>query len=244
LILFPAIDIRDGHAVRLVRGDYGRETAYDTDPLDAARRWAGQGARFLHVVDLDGARSGHPLNLEHVTRIASAVGLPVQLGGGLRKTEAVSAAFDAGAERVVLGTAALTEPGLVAAVTAEHGERILVGIDARAGQVAVEGWTRKTGAAPPDVLAELAGRGVRGFVYTPVDVDGTLRGPDLDGLRSVAEAAETAGAELIYSGGIGSLEDLVAVAELGPPRLAGVIVGRALYEGRFTVADGQAALDG
>ncbi|HYU14809.1 MAG TPA: 1-(5-phosphoribosyl)-5-[(5-phosphoribosylamino)methylideneamino]imidazole-4-carboxamide isomerase [Candidatus Acidoferrum sp.] len=244
MILYPAIDIRDGHAVRLVRGDYGRETVYDADPLDAARRWAEQGARFLHVVDLDGARSGHPENLDHVARIAGEAGTPVQVGGGLRDGEAVSAALAAGADRVVLGTAALTEPQLVAALAAAHGERILVGVDARSGRVAVEGWERETAASPAEVVAELARRGVRGFVYTAVDVDGTLAGPSLEGARDLAAAAEEAGATLVYSGGIGSLEDLRDLAALGAAALTGVIVGRALYEGRFTVAEGQAALEG
>jgi len=243
LILYPAIDIRDGHAVRLVQGDYGRETVYDTDPLDAARRWVEQGAGFLHVVDLDGARSGRPENLEHVARIAAEPEIRVQFGGGLRDADAVSAALDAGAERVVLGTAALSEPQLVAALAVEHGDRILVGVDARSGQVAVEGWERNTAAAPADLLTELARRGVRGFVYTAVEVDGTLDGPSIEGARAVATAADEADATLIYSGGIGSLDHLRDVAALGAASLAGVIVGRALYEERFTVAEGQAALD-
>jgi phosphoribosylformimino-5-aminoimidazole carboxamide ribotide isomerase len=244
VILYPAIDIRDGHAVRLVQGDYGRETAYDDDPVDAARRWLGQGAQALHVVDLDGARAGEPRNLDHVKRIADEVDVPVQLGGGLRNADAVTAALQAGAERVVLGTAAIAEPQLVAALADEHGERIVVGVDARSGHVAVEGWERDTGATPAETIAQLADRGVRRFVFTPVDVDGTLAGPAVEELRDVAEAAEQAGAELIYSGGVGSLDDLRALRETSLPSLAGVIVGRALYEGRFTVAEGQAILDG
>src|SRR4051812_34152520 len=140
MILYPAIDIRDGHAVRLTQGDYGRETVYDDDPLDAARRWLEQGARALHVVDLDGAREGEPRNLEHVGRIAAEASVPVQVGGGLRDADAVAAALATGVDRVVLGTAALAEPQLVAALADEHGERIVVGVDARSGQVAVEGW--------------------------------------------------------------------------------------------------------
>jgi phosphoribosylformimino-5-aminoimidazole carboxamide ribotide isomerase len=243
VILYPAIDIRDGHAVRLTQGDYGRETVYDADPLDAARRWAEQGARALHVVDLDGAREGRSRNLEHVREIAAAVEVPVQVGGGLRDAEAVTAALEAGADRVVLGTAALAEPQLVAALAAEHPERIIVGVDARSGQVAVEGWERKTAAKPALTVAELAARGVRGFVYTPVEVDGTLEGPGLTGLEEVAAAATEAGASLIYSGGVGSLDDLRALKDLALPNLVGVIVGRALYEGRFTVGEGQAVLD-
>jgi phosphoribosylformimino-5-aminoimidazole carboxamide ribotide isomerase len=241
VILYPAIDIRGGHAVRLERGEYGRETLYDDDPADAARRWVEQGARFLHVVDLDGARSGSPENLAHVRRIAAEVSVPVQLGGGLRDAGAVAEALEAGASRVVLGTATLAQPELVEALAAEHGERIVAGVDARSGRVAIEGWERETAASPGDLIAELAGRGVRRFVYTPVEVDGTMEGPGIDGLRAAAAAAVDA--ELIYSGGVGSLDHLRALAGLGLGNLAGVIVGRALYEGRFTVAEGQAALE-
>ena len=244
MILYPAIDIRAGHAVRLLQGDYGRETAYDDDPLDAARRWLEQGARALHVVDLDGAREGQPRNLEHVRRIASEAEVPVQVGGGLRDADAVTAALEAGADRVVLGTAALAEPGLVAALAEDHGERIVVGLDARRGHVAVEGWERDTAATPGQTLADLAARGVGTFVFTPVEVDGTLGGPAVEELEDLGRAAQQAGASLIYSGGIGTLDDLHALRDLSLESLAGVIVGRALYEGRFTVADGQAALDG
>lgn len=244
MILYPAIDIRGGHAVRLTRGEYARETVYDDDPLDAARRWLGQGARGLHVVDLDGARAGHPQNLEHLRRIASEAGVPVQAGGGLRDSEAVAAVLAAGVDRVVLGTAAIAEPELVAALAAEHGDRIAVGVDARHGQVAVEGWERETHARPGAAVADLAARGIRRFVFTPVEVDGTLAGPDLEELAGVAEAAAAAGARLIYSGGVGSLGDLGALRDAAPAGLEGVIVGRALYEERFTVSEGQAALDG
>jgi phosphoribosylformimino-5-aminoimidazole carboxamide ribotide isomerase len=242
LILLPAIDIRGGHAVRLERGEYGRETVYDAEPLDAARRWTEQGARFLHVVDLDGARSGKPENLGHVRRIATEVSASIQFGGGLRDAETVAEALAAGAERVVLGTATLARPELVEALAVEHAERIVAGVDARAGRVAIEGWERETAATPGDLIAELAGRGVRRFVYTPVEVDGTMEGPGVEGLRAAGAAAADGGAELIYSGGVGSLDHLRELAGLGLDSLAGVIVGRALYEGRFTVSEGQAAL--
>jgi phosphoribosylformimino-5-aminoimidazole carboxamide ribotide isomerase len=241
LILYPAIDIRDGRAVRLAQGDYERETAYEDDPVVAARRWAGDGARWLHVVDLDGAREGAPVNLEHVRRIVAAVGVPVQLGGGLRDSAKVEAAISSGAERVVLGTAAVRDPDLTEAIASAHGERVVISVDARAGRVAAEGWTESSDLTPGDVIAVLSDRGVRRFVYTPVDVDGLMEGPDLESLREVASATN---AELIYSGGIGSLDDLRALAALEIQNLGGVIVGRALYEGRFTVAEGRAALNG
>jgi phosphoribosylformimino-5-aminoimidazole carboxamide ribotide isomerase len=244
VILYPAIDIREGRAVRLVRGDYARETVYDPDPLEAARRWVAQGAGALHLVDLDGALSGRPENLDHVARITSDTRVPAQLGGGLRDADAVAAALAAGAARAILGTAALVRPELVEALAAEHGGRVAAGIDARSGHIAIEGWQRDTAATPGDLIAELARRGVRHFVYTPVELDGTMEGPDLEGLGVAAAAAADAGAEVIYSGGVGSLEDLRRLAGLGLEGLAGVIVGRALYEGRFTVSEGQEALAG
>jgi phosphoribosylformimino-5-aminoimidazole carboxamide ribotide isomerase len=240
LILFPAIDIRDGRAVRLAQGDYERETAYDDDPVVAARRWVTEGARWLHVVDLDGAREGEPRNLEHVRRIVAAVDIPIQLGGGLRDSGKVEAAISTGVERVVLGTAAVRDPELAEAIAAAHGDRVLVSIDARGGRVAAEGWTESSEMAPEEVVSALSERGIDRFVYTPVDVDGLMEGPDLDSLRALAESTE---AELIYSGGVGSLDDLRALASLELENLAGVIVGRALYERRLTVTEGQALLD-
>jgi phosphoribosylformimino-5-aminoimidazole carboxamide ribotide isomerase len=242
VILLPAIDIRDGRAVRLVQGDYERETVFDQDPLDAARRWVDQGAQALHVVDLDGARDGAPVNIEHVARICDGVDVPIEVGGGLRQAGDVTAVLDAGASYAVLGTAALSDPALIEALAADHPQAIVVAVDARAGRVAVEGWRRETPVTSAGLLTELAGRGVRRFVFTPVEVDGTLEGPALDGLSEVAGAAASAGAEVIYSGGVGTLDHLRDLAALRLDALAGVIVGRALYDGRFTVAEGATAL--
>ena len=239
MILFPAIDIRGGRAVRLIQGDYERETPYDDDPVVAARRWVDGGARWLHIVDLDGARAGEPVNLEHVRRIVASVNVPVQLGGGLRDSKKVEEAISSGAERVVLGTAAVRDPEMAEAIAAAHGSRVVASVDARSGRVAAEGWTQESDLGTTEVIAELSRRGLRRFVYTPVDVDGLMEGPDLDSLREVAQATD---GELIYSGGIGSLDDLRAVTDLGLDNLEGVIVGRALYEQRFTVAEARAAL--
>ncbi len=244
MILYPAIDIRGGCAVRLVQGDYDRETAFDADPLDAAKRWIEQGARALHVVDLDGARSGVASNLDHVRRIAAQAPVPVQVGGGLRSAEAVAAVLGAGAERAVLGTAALEDPALIEALVADHGARIAVSADTRSGKVAVEGWERESTTGVEGLIADLAGRGVGLFIFTSVEVDGTLEGPDLEGLQAAAGAAAVAGAELIYSGGVGTLDHLRRLGPLDLPALTGVIVGRALYESRFTVTEGEAALAG
>lgn len=240
--LLPAIDIRDGRAVRLRQGDFERETVYADDPLEAARAWVEAGARALHVVDLDGAKRGEPANIEHLGRIAANAGVPIQYGGGLRTVAAVDSALDAGADRVVLGTAALSDDAFLDAVLERFSDRAAVAVDARAGEVAVAGWTRAAGERAEAVVKRLSERGVARLVYTAVDRDGMLDGPDLDALRALSAAAgeETA---LVYSGGIGSLEDLRSVAALSIDRLEGVISGKALYERRFSVAAGQAALD-
>jgi phosphoribosylformimino-5-aminoimidazole carboxamide ribotide isomerase len=241
LILYPAIDIRGGRAVRLVRGDYERETAYDDDPVAAARRWEADGARWLHVVDLDGARAGAPVNLDKVRRIVAAVGIPIQLGGGLRDSKKVEEAISIGVERVILGTAAARDPDLTGAIVAAHGDRVIASIDTRGGKVAEQGWTLSSELGAAELVGTLSDRGVSRFVYTPVEVDGLMEGPETGALGEVCAAAN---GEVIYSGGVGSLDDLRALGALGLENLEGVIVGRALYEGRFGVAEGQAALDG
>jgi phosphoribosylformimino-5-aminoimidazole carboxamide ribotide isomerase len=239
--LYAAIDVLDGRAVRLEQGDFERSRRYDDDPLSAARRWVEGGARFLHVVDLDGARRGTPVHLEHLRRIGAELEVElVQYGGGLRSVGDAEAALAAGADRVVIGTAAFVEPGLVSELVQAHGERIAVGLDVKDGKVAVRGWQERTALAPEEAARDLLERGVRTIVYTSVDRDGTLEGANQDGLRRLASAApETT---LICSGGVGSLADLRGLAALRLPNLAGVIVGKALYERRFTVADALAAL--
>jgi phosphoribosylformimino-5-aminoimidazole carboxamide ribotide isomerase len=239
VILLPAIDIRDGHAVRLERGDFARETVYVDDPLDAARAWADQGARMLHVVDLDGAREGEPQNLDHLRRITSQLTVPVQYGGGLRSLVAVREALAAGASRVVVGTAAYTDLEFLDEIVQTWGVRICVAIDVRGGHVSVSGWTQTTQMPAVDVIDRLQGRGVKQFVYTNVDRDGMLEGPDLDEVRRVGEAIR---GRFLYSGGIASLDDLRALCELRLVNLAGVISGKALYEKRFTVAEGNGVL--
>ncbi len=239
MILYPAIDIRGGQAVRLLQGDYARETVFDADPVDAARRWAGDGAEFLHVVDLDGAKAGASQNLDAVRWIAAAVDCPIQVGGGLRDAESVAAVLEAGAERVVIGTAALRDPEFLDEVLAEHGERVVVSVDARDGKVALAGWTEAGEEGVVETVAELSSRGVARFLCTAIEVDGTMEGPALGELSRIAAA--TAG-RVIASGGVGSLSDLKALAREAAPNVEGVIVGRALYEHRFTVAEGKEAL--
>jgi phosphoribosylformimino-5-aminoimidazole carboxamide ribotide isomerase len=239
VILYPAIDIRGGKAVRLLQGDYTRETTYDADPVDAAKRWAGEGAEFLHVVDLDGAKAGEPRNLESVRRIAAAVQCPIQVGGGLRDAESVAAIFNAGAERVVIGTAALRDPVFLAEAIEAHGERVVVSVDARNGKVALEGWTEAGEEGVVEAVAELSSRGVTRFLCTAIEVDGTMEGPAIGELNAIAATAE---ARVIASGGVGSLSHLEDLTRRAAPNIEGAIVGRALYERRFTVAEAIAVL--
>jgi phosphoribosylformimino-5-aminoimidazole carboxamide ribotide isomerase len=238
MILLPAIDILGGKAVRLTRGDFRSKTVYDADPLEAARRWVDGGARGLHVVDLDGARTGAASNLNHVARIAREVDVPVQMGGGLRTIDAVKAAVEAGAARVLIGTAAYSDVDFLDAAIEEFGDRVVVSVDAREGRLAMKGWTEQTEIPIGPVFERLGGRGVRRFVFSSIEHDGMLSGPDLDGVRGVADVVR---GTFIYSGGIASLEDLTALADLRQVNLTGVIVGKALYEQRFTVAEGQLA---
>jgi phosphoribosylformimino-5-aminoimidazole carboxamide ribotide isomerase len=244
VILYPAIDILGGNAVRLVRGDFDAKKVYDEDPLSAAKVWVDAGAHFLHVVDLDGAKSGEPANLDQLRRIAS-LGVPVQYGGGLRTLDAFDQALEAGAERAILGTAALTDPNLLERALERHGaERVVVSVDVRGGEVAIDGWTKTADVGAREMFARLIEQGVRELAYTNVDRDGMLGGPNFEELISVAKTAERG--RLIYSGGIGELADLERLAALRAEarleNLTGVIVGKALYEGRFTIAQAHEAL--
>ena len=243
--LYPAIDILEGSAVRLQRGDFGASTVYDADPLAAALAWVAGGAEQLHVVDLDGARAGRPVNVEHLRRIAAETGVPVQYGGGLRSTEAIEQALDAGAERVVIGTAAMTDPEMLRGALAAQGpERVVVGIDVRGGHVATHGWLEASEVSAPEALQALTAEGVASFAFTDIDHDGMLDGPDLGAIENAARAVGDG--SLIVSGGIGTLSHLESLAALCAEQdlraIDGVIVGKALYERRFTVAEASAAL--
>jgi phosphoribosylformimino-5-aminoimidazole carboxamide ribotide isomerase len=239
VILYPAIDIRGGQAVRLLQGDYERETAYDADPVDAARRWASEGAEFLHVVDLDGAKAGEPQNLDAVRRIATTVDCPIQVGGGLRDPASVEAVLEVGAERVVIGTAALRDAEFLQDMIELHGEQVVVSVDARDGKVSLAGWTQTSDLDVAAAVNQLSKRGVERFLCTAIEVDGTMEGPALSELQRIAAATS---ASVIASGGVGTLSDLEALAALDAPNVEGAIVGRALYERRFTVAEAITAL--
>ena len=197
MILLPAVDILDGKTVRLAKGSFDSRTVYDADPLDAARRWVKGGARMLHVVDLDGARTGTPRHLELVSKIANTVDVPIELGGGLRTVDAVDEALEAGAARIVLGTAAYRDVDFLDEALREHGDRVVVSIDARNGRLAAEGWLEQTDIPDESVVAHFGARGVRRFIYSSIEHDGTLSGPDLGGARRIASAVR---GSFIYSG--------------------------------------------
>ena len=238
---YPAIDIRGGWCVRLHQGDYERETVYGEDPVGRAMEFVAGGASRIHVVDLDAARTGEPVNREVIAAIANAVDVPVQAGGGVRSVGAAEALFDAGVTRVVIGTAALSDPDLVAIVARDH--PVAVGLDARAEEVATDGWTRGSGRSVLEVARGFADVGVEALVVTDIDRDGTLGGPDLSGLSEVLAATDL---DVIASGGVSSLEDLHDLARIDVDGrvLAGVIVGKAIYEGRIDVAEAVATLAG
>jgi phosphoribosylformimino-5-aminoimidazole carboxamide ribotide isomerase len=239
--LFPAIDLRAGRCVRLTQGDFAAETVYDDDPVAVARAFAAAGAPWIHVVDLDAARTGEPANLAVVERIAEAVPCAVQVGGGVRSPEAAEALLLAGATRVVVGTAAVERPELVDLLCERHPERIAVGIDARGRDVAVRGWTEGSGVDLVDLAVRFEHSGIAALIVTEIGRDGTMVGPDVHQLASVLAATST---PVVASGGVGDLADLLALdaVDVAGRELAGAIVGRAIYEGRFTVSEALEAL--
>jgi phosphoribosylformimino-5-aminoimidazole carboxamide ribotide isomerase len=239
--LLPAIDLRGGHCVRLHQGDFAAETVYDDDPVRVALEFEAAGARWIHVVDLDAARTGERTHLSQIAAICQAVSCAVEVGGGVRTAEAASELLGVGVARVVVGTAAVERPALVEDLCSEHPGRIAVGLDARGTEVAVRGWVEGSGADLVTLAQRFDGIGVAALIVTEISRDGTLDGPAFAQLLSVLEASSI---PLIASGGVGSLEDLRALVALvgGGRRLVGVIAGRAIYEGRFTVAEGLAAM--
>ncbi len=232
MIIFPAIDIRGGRCVRLVEGDFSRETAFDADPADAASRWAAAGAEWIHVVDLDGSVAGEPVNLDAIRRIRATVTVPLQLGGGIRDDAHLDAVFDLGIDRAIIGTAAIRSSEFVAAAVVRWGTRIAVGLDARDGMLAANGWLEQTDASAEDAAARLDGVGVEHIVFTDIRRDGTLQGPNMTALAGIS--GRLTSANVIASGGVGTLDDLLVIAASG---VSGAIVGRALYDGRIDLAD-------
>jgi phosphoribosylformimino-5-aminoimidazole carboxamide ribotide isomerase len=229
--IIPAIDIRGGQCVRLVHGDYNRETVYGADPVAMARRWQDEGATRLHVVDLDGAREGAPANLPIIAAIAKALSIPVQMGGGLRTREAIQSTLDAGVQRCILGTKAVQEPEWAQQMFAEFDDAIILGLDAREGQVAVAGWLETSPVPAVHFAQTMQERGCRRIIFTDIGRDGTLAGPNLAAMREMAEAVEI---PVIASGGIHVASDISDLKQI--PNIEGAIAGKALYEGTATLS--------
>lgn len=238
--VFPAIDIRNGHCVRLTEGRFDQETVYGDNPVEMALRWYREGGRYLHVVDLDGALVGQPVNLQIVAEIVKAVPLPVQLGGGIRTLDTMEEILAVGVSRVILGSVAVKNPALVKEACRLYGDRIVVGIDARDGQAAVEGWGVGGGVGAEELAKRMADSGVARIIYTDISRDGTLSG--VNGAATAA-LAKAAGIPVIASGGVGSVDDIRALRQVGGG-IEGVIVGKALYSGAVTLTAALAAAQG
>jgi phosphoribosylformimino-5-aminoimidazole carboxamide ribotide isomerase len=232
MILIPAIDVKDGRCVRLRQGDMAAETVYATDVLAVARQWQLQGADLIHIVDLNGAVDGEPRNLSEIQSVINTVSVKVQVGGGIRNIDTVRRYLAAGVSRVVLGTAALTDRTLLEEACKEFPRRILLGLDARDGRVAVKGWTTLSETKAIDLLKELSGYDLGAVIYTDIARDGMLNGPNIPALREVVDRSSF---PVIASGGITRVEDLLAIRSLGP-RIEGAIVGKALYDGKLDYA--------
>lgn len=236
--IIPAIDIRGGRCVRLLQGDYDRETVYDGDPVAVARRWAAAGAPRLHVVDLDAARSGAPVNADLIAAIARAVPVPLQVGGGIRTETVARAYWEGGVERVVLGTAAVRDAALVERLVELAPERVVVAVDARDGIVRVDGWTAAANVSALELVARMTALGVRRFLYTDIARDGSLTAPNVEALRRLVAATPV---PVIASGGVARVAHIQQIAACGA---AGVIIGRALYTGDVDLAEALAAATG
>ncbi|MEL6231888.1 MAG: 1-(5-phosphoribosyl)-5-[(5-phosphoribosylamino)methylideneamino]imidazole-4-carboxamide isomerase [Cyanobacteria bacterium J06627_3] len=226
--VIPAIDLLGGRCVRLFQGDYEQSQVFDDDPVAVACRWAQQGASRIHLVDLDGAKAGKPENWQAITKIVQAVDVPVQVGGGLRDRNRVKQLFDLGVQYAILGTVAVENPDLVGELSTEFPGRIFVGIDARDGRVATRGWVETSTVMADDLARRMGDLGAAAIIYTDIKRDGTLKGPNLEALRELAEKIDT---PVIASGGVSSMTDLLSLLGVAPLGVSGVIVGKALYTG-------------
>ena len=233
MIIFPAIDLLGGKCVRLVQGDFGRETVYSDDVAATALKWQNSGAKFLHVVDLDGARAGSPKNLDAIKKILDAVTIPIEVGGGVRSLDDIERLLTLGVRRVILGSVAVENPSLVAEAVARFGSRIVVGIDARGGLVAVHGWERSSTVTADDLARRIVTAGVKTIIYTDISRDGMLSGVDAG---VFARLAKSSGAQIVASGGVRSIEDIRALKAVETAGVVGVIVGKAIYTGALDLS--------
>lgn len=241
MIVFPAIDIRNGKCVRLTEGRFDKETIFADNPLDMAVQWVNQGAEYLHLVDLDGALAGRPVNLDVIANIIKNVRIPVQLGGGIRNLDTISQFLEVGVARVILGSVAVKQPDLVAAACEKYGDRIVVGIDARGGMVAVEGWGITGGIEAEQLARKMAQVGVARIIYTDISRDGTLSGVNIPGTAALAKSS---GIPVIASGGVRDLSDIEEIKKAASDGIEGVIVGKAIYTGSLKLADALRLLRG
>ncbi len=241
MLLIPAIDLRAGRCVRLVEGKLHEETVFSEDPAAMARNWANQGARMLHIVDLDGAFAGGPRHLDEIRDILAVVDIPIQVGGGIRTMESIETLLGLGVQRVILGTAAIYEPDLVREAIDRYGDRVIVGIDGKNGMVAIEGWEATTEKTVIELGREVKAMGVSRVVFTDTRRDGTMKGPNV---AATQELARQTGLKVIASGGVSSLEDLKHLVALEPDGVDSIIVGRAIYSDAFTLAEALALVEG
>ncbi|MDD5109096.1 MAG: 1-(5-phosphoribosyl)-5-[(5-phosphoribosylamino)methylideneamino]imidazole-4-carboxamide isomerase [Candidatus Omnitrophica bacterium] len=233
MLIIPAIDLKEGKVVRLFQGKFNQEKVYSSDPVKVAKHWAKQGAKFLHIVDLDGALSGAPKNLKVLGEIVKEVGIPVEFGGGVRNTQTISKLLALGVQRVILGTKAASDGKFLKKSREKFGDKVIVSIDAKNGKVLTQGWNRNSVKTTLDFARQLKKIGFNQVIYTDISKDGTLRGPNILGIK---ELLKETGLNVIASGGISGLRDLVKLDKLKAQGLAGVIIGKALYEGKFTLA--------
>ncbi len=234
--IFPAIDIRDGKCVRLIQGNYDKQITYSDSPASQAALWEKQGAPFLHLVDLDGAKEGHPVNLKTVESITKAVKIPCQLGGGIRTIDDANLVFKAGVERIIVGTAACENPEFVEELVMKFShEKVVIGIDAKNGKASVRGWLKDTNLKATDLAAEFAKKGINRFIYTDIHTDGMLSGPNYAAISEFCEAVS--GSKVIASGGVSSTDDVIRLLNLARKNIEGVIIGKALYDGKIVLSD-------
>ena len=237
--IIPAIDLLDGNCVRLNQGDYSKVTLFNEDPIAQALSWQEQGADRLHLVDLDGAKSGNPINDQAVKEIISSLKIPVQLGGGIRSLERAEELLTYGLDRVILGTVAIEKPELVRELAMRHPGRIIVGIDAKDGKVATRGWLNKSNIYATELAKIFSESDLAAIIFTDIATDGTLEGPNLNAMR---EMAMVSSAKVIASGGVGCMSDLLSLLSLEPYGIVGIIIGRALYDGAFSLREAKQAV--
>lgn len=239
--IYPAIDIRDGKCVRLIQGDYNRETVYNDNPLEVAQEWERLGGTFIHLVDLDGAKAGHPVNDALIGQIAAAVNVPVQVGGGLRTRSDVERLLTLGVSRVILGTAAIEDRAFTEEVLGTYGDQVAIGLDARNGYVATRGWLQTSEVKAEELARELAAKGAETFIFTDISRDGMMQGPNVEAILSLAKAS---GRTVIASGGVSVMDDLMKLSAHAQEGIGGAIVGRALYTGSINLKEAVSAVAG